>query len=89
MLSQSAYMIQQGLTFLLVAILVTLVLSHKAQRSSLDLDDAIASAERAAANVEGWIQSEYRMASIATAMEHLRRAESNLMSFIGWLSKGI
>ena len=89
MLSQSVYMMQQGLIFLLGAILITLVFSHKAQRSSSDLDDAIASAEKAAANVEGWIQSEYRMASITTAMEHLRRAESNMISFIAWLSKGI
>jgi len=88
-LSQCVTMAQEFLSFFFGVILITLVLSQKAQRASSDLDEAIRNAEKEASSIELWIKSEYKIASVQYALEHLRNAETSLAKFIFWLSKGI
>jgi len=82
-------MTQAMLSFFLVAILISLFLSYRTQRASSDLDDAIKVAEREAATMEDYLQREFRLVSINRAIDHLKQAEFNLLSFIHWLSRGI
>lgn len=89
LLSQGTYMLQASLSFFAVVILATLYISHRAQRSSSELDDVVADIEAEADSMESFIQTEYKMPSITVAMEHLREAKSGLVQFIYWLSKGI
>jgi len=88
-MSQSIFMTQAMLSFFLVAILISLFLSYRTQRASSDLDDAIKVAEREAATMEDYLQREFRLVSINRAIDHLKQAEFNLLSFIHWLSRGI
>ena len=89
MLSQSIYMVQASLSFFLVVIMATLYISHRAQRSSSELDEVITAVEAEATNMEGFIQTEYKIANIDTAMERLKEVQSGMVQFIYWLSKGI
>lgn len=88
-LSQSAYMLQASLSFLLMVIIATLYISHRAQKSSSELDEVITAVEEEAKNMEGFIQEEYKIESITVAMERLKEMQSGLVQFIYWLSKGI
>ena len=89
MLSQSIYMVQASLSFLLVGIMATLYISHRAQKSSSELDEVIKAVEAEASSMEGFIQTEYKIPNIVAAMERLREMQSGLVQFIYWLSKGI
>lgn len=88
-LSQSVYMLQASLSFLLVVIITTLYISHRAQKSSSELDEVITSVEDEAKNMEGFIQEEFKIESITVAMERLKEIQSGLVQFIYWLSKEI
>ena len=88
-LSQSIFMVQEALSFFVGLMLVTLVFSQKTQRASADLDEAIRNAEGEAASMEVWIISEYRVANLQKALDHLKDAETSLAKFAFWLTKGI
>jgi hypothetical protein len=88
-LSQSIYMVQESLSFLLVVIIATLYISHRAQKSTAELDEVIAGVEEEAKSMESFIQEEYKIESITIAMERLKEMQSGLVQLIYWLSKGI
>lgn len=88
-LSQSIYMLQASLSFLLVVIIATLYISHRAQKSTSELDEVISGVEEEAKSMENFIQEEYKIESITAAMERLKEVQSGLVQFIYWLSKGI
>ncbi len=88
-LSQSVYMLQASLSFLLVVIVATLYISHRAQKSISELDEVISGVEEEAKSMENFIQEEYKIESITVAMERLKEVQSGLVQFIYWLSKGI
>lgn len=87
--SQSLLMAQELLSFVLVGIMISLFLSYRTQRASSDLDNAIKAAEREASSTKHWLQNEFRIVSINKAIDQLREAESSLVKFIQWLSRGI
>jgi len=89
MLSQSMYMLQASLSLLLVAIIVTLYISHRTQKSSSELDEVITTVETEARNMEGFIESEYKIPNIETAIERLKEVQSGLVQLIYWFSKAI
>ena len=88
-LSQSVYMLQASLSFLLVVIIATLYISHRVQKSTSELDEVISGVEEEAKSMENFIQEEYKIESIVAAMERLKEVQSGLVQFIYWLSKGI
>ena len=89
MLSQSVYMIQASLSFLLVAILVTLFISYRAQRASSELDEVIKGVEEEGQQMETFIQEEYNIPSIDAAIERLKEMQTGLVQFLLWMSKGL
>lgn len=88
-ISQSVFMLQSFLTLIIVLILVTLIISNRAQRSSLELDEAISSIEAEGRKMESFIQDEYKIPSIQMAIDRLKDLQSTLYKLIYWFTKGI
>lgn len=88
-LSKTIYMLQTFLSFLLIVILVTLVISHRAQKSSSELDEVIAAVEGQGRQMEMFVQNEFNMPSIQVAIDRLKEAKAGLVNIIYWFSKGI
>jgi len=89
MLSQSTYMLQASLSFILVAIIATLFISHRTQKSTSELDEVITAVEEEARSMEGFIQTEYKIPNIESAIDRLKEVQSGLVQLIYWFSKGI
>jgi short subunit fatty acids transporter len=87
-LSKTIYMLQTFLSFLLILILVTLVISHRAQKTSSELDEVIAAVEGQGRQMEMFVQNEFNMPSIQVAIDRLKEAKAGLVNIIYWLSKG-
>lgn len=88
-LSQATYMLQMLLSFLLVIILVTLFISHRAQKSTLELDEVISDVESQGRAMEAFIQNEFNIPSIQAAIDRLSDAKAGMVQIIYWLSKEI
>lgn len=88
-LSQAVYMLQAFLSFLVGIILVTLFISHRAQKASSSLDEVISAVETQGQEMETFIQSEYKVSSIQSAIDQLNEAKASAVKIIYWLSKGI
>lgn len=88
-LSQTTYMFQASLSFFLIIILATLIISHGTQKASSELDQVIEGIKSEAERMESFIQEEYRFANIDAAIERLREAQAGLIQIIYWLSKRV
>lgn len=88
-LSQSVYMSQAALSFLVIILMATLYISHRVQKSAREIDGVITEVEAEARGIEDFIQKEYKISDIETATKRLEEVKSGLIGFIYWLSKGI
>jgi hypothetical protein len=76
------YMVQTFSVFILVAILISVFLTHSGQRESEHLDTAIDALEKESARIELSIRSEYRFSNIDEALAELRRLKSGAAEFL-------
>jgi hypothetical protein len=87
--AQSFEILQGLVSFILVVIFATLLISHRAQKTSSELDEVIGKTEEEAASMEAFIQAEYGVPDIETAVEQLVKAKAGFVQAILWLTKGI
>lgn len=85
-ITKSIYMFQIFLMLILGLILVTLIISHRTQKYSQELDQIIEDVEKEAKSMEDHIQKEFGMENIQHAMTHLENLKSSLIKLIYGLS---
>lgn len=88
-IARSIYMAQTGCILLIGLLFISLLLSHRSQRHTEELDAAIRGLEAEGRDMEGLICSEYRLTSMAEALEALRTSKAAFAEFIFKMSAGL
>jgi hypothetical protein len=88
-ISQLASMFEQVLAFLLVAILITLILTVRGRRNAEELEQVVKMFEFEGAKMESFIRDEYRLASVEDAVKELESLKSGLTKIFSFFSRNL
>jgi hypothetical protein len=85
--SQSVSMFESALALVLIAILINLFISVKAQRTADEIGKIITLFEDEGAKMETFIKDEYRIATVEDAVAELETLQTGMIKLIGFLTR--
>jgi len=89
LVSQTSAMLQSFMALLLIAILITLFFSVRAQKHTDELNDVIKGIKAEGKIYEGFIMDEFKIKSIEEAITELNRVKAGLIQFIFSISENL
>jgi hypothetical protein len=89
MMSESISVVEKFMALFVALILVSTLLSHKNQRQSEELSNAISDIESEGGILERFMQDQFHLATIDDAISEIERVKGSLLKIIVWLSAAL